>query len=99
MIELGTADKHVFQMEQIYDKLPHEGHGFLPFLGFARPGNRDGVYDLQRPQRKLHFLQPVFKETYTSQLSLKTGFTLNHVNEPGTTTPQKTSKDLVENSD
>jgi len=55
MLELVTAYKDVFQMEQSYDKLAHEGHGFFPFLGLAGSGNRDGIYDLQRPQRKLHF--------------------------------------------
>jgi hypothetical protein len=73
--ELVTTHKDVFQMEQIYDKFPYEGHGFLPFLEFASSGNRDGVYDLQRPQRKLHSCSPSSRTTDTSQLSLKTGFT------------------------
>ena len=85
MPELVTAHKDVFQMEQSYDKFPYEGHGFLPFLGFAGPGNRDGVYDLQRSQRNLRFGSPYSRTTDTSQLSLSTGFvfTLNDVNEQG----------------
>jgi hypothetical protein len=37
--------------------------------------------------------------TDTSQFSLKTGFTLNYVNEQGTTNPHKTAKNLLGNSD
>jgi len=55
IFELEIAHKDAFQMEQSYDKLPYEGHGFLPFLGLSGPGNRDGVYDLQTLDRKLHF--------------------------------------------
>jgi hypothetical protein len=95
MSELVTAHKDVFQMEQSYDKFSCEGHGFLPFLGFSGPGNRDGVYDPQRPQRKIHFGSPSARATDTSQLSLQTGFHMNYVNEQRYTTSQKKTQNPV----